>query len=125
MTPNPAGRMIDDIYRSLNQRFLAIATDKSVVMPNHFHCILRIRGDVGADLVSARVSVGSIVGAFKSLTAVTYGKLVQSGLAAPYQDHLWQRNYYDHIIRSVDDYLAIWRYIEQNPKSWKEDCYYE
>ena len=37
---------------------------------------------------------------------------------------IWQRSYYDHIIRSESDYLRIWQYIDTNPAKWAEDEYY-
>ena len=37
---------------------------------------------------------------------------------------LWQRSYYDHIIRNEADYLRIWNYIDTNPVQWREDEYY-
>lgn len=38
---------------------------------------------------------------------------------------LWQRTYYDHIVRDEEDYQRIWSYIETNPAKWEEDQYYE
>lgn len=37
---------------------------------------------------------------------------------------LWQRSYYDHVIRNEQDYLRIWQYIDNNPAGWAEDEYY-
>ena len=37
---------------------------------------------------------------------------------------LWQRDFYDHIIRNETDYLNIWKYIDDNPAKWAEDEYY-
>ena len=37
---------------------------------------------------------------------------------------LWQRGFYDHIIRNEADYLRIWQYIDTNPAKWEEDEYY-
>ena len=37
---------------------------------------------------------------------------------------LWQRSYYDHIVRHDADYLRIWQYIDENPARWAEDEYY-
>ena len=37
---------------------------------------------------------------------------------------LWQRGYYDHIVRSENDFLRIWTYIDNNPLRWELDCYY-
>ena len=38
---------------------------------------------------------------------------------------IFQRSFHDHIIRSEADYQKIWEYIEDNPRRWAEDCYYE
>ena len=37
---------------------------------------------------------------------------------------LWQKSFHDHVIRSEQDYLEIWNYIENNPSKWKDDCFY-
>ncbi|GGP02036.1 hypothetical protein GCM10010992_04810 [Cloacibacterium rupense] len=66
------------------------------------------------------VTVGDIIGAFKSITTVEYIRGVKSLGWPPFNKRLWQRNYYEHIIRND---LAFWRiteYIKNNPKSWEE-----
>ena len=37
---------------------------------------------------------------------------------------IWQRSFYDHVIRNKEDYLHIWKYIDDNPAKWAEDKYY-
>ncbi len=37
---------------------------------------------------------------------------------------IWQRSYYDHVIRNEKDYEKIWEYIDTNVLKWKNDCYY-
>ena len=37
---------------------------------------------------------------------------------------IWQKSFYDHIIRDETDYLRIWDYIEYNPDKWTEDQYF-
>ncbi len=41
-----------------------------------------------------------------------------------YENNVWQRSFYDHIIRDKYDYLKIWNYIDTNEQKWVEDCYY-
>jgi putative transposase len=67
-------------------------------------------------------TVGAIVGAFKSITTHQYIQGVK-GLAWPaFSKRLWQRNYYEHIIRDQADYERIAGYIMDNPLNWdKED----
>lgn len=38
--------------------------------------------------------------------------------------NLFQRSFYDHVIREDDEYLKIWEYIDTNPAKWTEDCFY-
>ena len=38
---------------------------------------------------------------------------------------IWQKSYYDHIVRSEQDFLDIWSYITGNPSEWSDDIYYE
>ena len=38
---------------------------------------------------------------------------------------IWQRSFYDHVIRNEEEYQKIWRYIDENPLKWEEDRFYE
>lgn len=66
-----------------------------------------------------------MVQAFKRHTTVAYSKLVKEGLAPLYEKRVWQRSFYDHIIRSETEYQEIWQYIHDYPLRWMEDIYYE
>lgn len=57
-------------------------------------------------------SVSTIVGQMKRISSKMTGR------------SLWQKGFYDHIIRSGSDYLRIWQYIDENPAKWSEDEYY-
>ena len=50
--------------------------------------------------------------------------LIKLWSAKPPEKKIWQRGYYDRIIRNEADYLRIWQYIDQNPAHWAEDEYY-
>ena len=58
------------------------------------------------------------------MTTNEYINGVKKGLYEPFEKRIWQRSYYDHIIRDEDDYLRIWQYIDENPAKWIEDKYY-
>jgi putative transposase len=60
--------------------------------------------------------LGVIVRAYKA--AVTYRINAMLGFTDP---PIWQRNYYDYIIRNDKDYEAVWNYIETNPRKWIDD----
>src|SRR5204862_539343 len=65
---------------------------------------------------SAPTALGAIVRAFKSISAIQVNRLLDSS-----GQHLWQRNYYDHIIRSEDELNGIREYIYNNPIKWAID----
>ena len=67
------------------------------------------------------MSLAEVVQWFKTMTTNEYiGGVKQMGWA-PFAGKLWQRNYYEHIIRNEDDYHHIRTYIVNNPQRWQED----
>jgi REP element-mobilizing transposase RayT len=108
----------------------ALALDAFVVMPNHVHGIVTIvepEGDVGAhsnaprrhtSLHRAPRSVATFVGGFKG--AVTRRVNALRGTTGT---PVWQRNYYERVIRDEDEFERILWYIEDNPRRWAEDEY--
>jgi REP element-mobilizing transposase RayT len=70
------------------------------------------------------VSLGRIVQAFKSITTVEYIRGVKEQGWTPFSRRLWQRNYYERIIRNEQELQAIRRYIRNNPARWAEDREY-
>ena len=114
---------IESIWNAIPQHFDGVITDEFVVMPNHVHGIVVITRDVGAQhaaplrgLVVQSGSLSAIVRAFKS--AVTREMRLQ-GL---WDDRpLWQRNYYERIIRNDDELERIRHYIKMNPVTWLFD----
>jgi putative transposase len=145
---NDAGKMARDVWDDLSIRYLSIETDAFVVMPNHIHGVIVI---VGAPLVGAHSSVdhdtknragtrpaptqetktvqsyrpvptlGNIVGTFKSITTRLYTEGCRQKNWPPFYGRLWQRNYYEHIIRSEEEMDRIRTYIIENPAKWAED----
>ncbi len=78
---------------------------KYAIMPDHIHLIIEIdNGTMWASSPTNRVA--SIVRSIKTLTTKEIGKPI------------FQRSYYDHIIRNQEDYNEIWEYIENNPRKW-------
>ncbi|WP_421823353.1 transposase, partial [Flavonifractor plautii] len=66
----------------------------------------------------AAAELGRLVGGVKSRSVhLAAGRGLEAG-------RLWQRGYYDHIVRSENDFLRIWTYIDNNPLRWELDCYY-
>lgn len=131
MRPNDIGRMVRAVWGELPQHFPGIGPDEFVVMPNHVHGIILLGSalDVGAPLVGARTgagtrpapTLGSIVGAFKSLSTNGYIRGVKEFGWPAFDGKLWQRNYYEHIIRNEHELNSTREYIENNPLQWALD----
>ena len=81
-------------------------------MPDHIHFIINITER------HAGRSLRDIMQFFKTMTTNDYIKNVKNGKLKPFDKKLWQKSYYDHIIRNQDDYNEKWDYIENNPKSY-------
>lgn len=96
-----------------------IKVDKYVIMPNHIHLIVVI-----AERHAGR-SLQDIMQWIKTMTTNEYMKKVKDGVLEPFDRKLWQKSYYDHIIRNEYDYREIWEYIDTNPLKWEEDCFYD
>lgn len=78
-------------------------------------------GPVGAPLVGARIRLGNIVGAFKSLATTGYVVGVKDKGWPQFRGRLWQRNYYEHVIRDEAALDRIRRYVDDNPARWEFD----
>lgn len=127
MILNDFGQIVSEKWQWLETQYPYIELGAWVVMPNHFHGILVIRDDGGGgspfgdDARSAptpikRKPLGGLIGAFKTVSTKhinllrnTQGQVV------------WQRNYYEHIIRNEREMDRISRYIESNPSQWTDD----
>ena len=92
-----------------------------------------VGADVGAGLVPARrhrqragtrpaPTMGDVVGAYKSLTTNCYIRGVREQNWPPFSGKLWQRDYYDRVIRGEKDLSEIRQYIQDNPAKWHEDA---
>ena len=127
---NAAGQMIEIWWLKLNKKFQTVATDHYIVMPNHFHGIVGAtpRGRPESNGQShegqphgVAPTVGDIVNWYKTMTTNEYIRCVKKFGWSPFPGRLWQRNYYEHIIRDDDDLNRIREYIIYNPAKWDED----
>lgn len=134
MVLNEAGRMVKKWCAELSHKFPDIIMDTYIIMPNHFHAIIINIGDsVGADLcVCPENKTGEHIGSplhrviqwLKTMTTNEYIRGVKSLNWIPFDKKLWQRNYYEHIIRNEKAYDKIAEYILSNPHNWVNDDYY-
>ena len=117
---NTFGDIAKQTWLELPLHTNGIRVDKFVVMPNHFHGIVVIEnGCVGAGSKPARTPVTEAIRQFKTFSA----RKINQMRGTPGKP-VWQRGFYDHIIRSEPDYLRVWSYIDTNPAKWAEDEYY-
>jgi REP-associated tyrosine transposase len=141
MRLSEAGEMVATLWDGLAARFSGVEIDQFVVMPNHLHGILVLDADavdttterattrvaptdgdlVGAPLVGAPARLGDVVGAFKSLATVGYIAGVKTRGWPEFRSRLWQRNYYEHVIRDEGAFNRIRRYVDENPAHWDFD----
>jgi len=66
-------------------------------------------------------TIGDMIAAFKSITTVEYTRGVKNNNWQQFNKKLWQRNYWEHIIRNDDEYHHINKYISDNPQKWATD----
>lgn len=91
-------------------------------MPYRFYAIIIIKR-ARADIESAP-TVSEIMQSFKRHSTIEYINLVKQRLLPPFEKHIWQRSFHDHIIRCDKDYQKIWEYIDTNSMKWEQDCFY-
>lgn len=122
MCLNNFGKIVEQEWLKTKEVRKNIDLDYYVIMPNHFHGILIIEFNVGAIRRIAPTttlqpnSLGSIIGQFKSIVTKRIRKLSSNNKLK-----IWQRNYYEHIIRNENDLFYTRKYIEQNPLKWELD----
>jgi putative transposase len=120
MLPNRFGRIVQETWHELPDHYPRTNLDCFTLMPNHVHGVLALVDPVGAGLRPARVqiqhSLSEIIRAFKGFSARAIAELDPSLRSA-----VWQRGFYDHIIRNADDLANVRRYIHQNAARWEFD----
>lgn len=103
------GEIVDHAISEIPVHYANIVVDRYVVMPNHIHMILVVR-DGGRTMCAPTIS--RVIRMLKEAVTKRAGTPI------------WQRSYYDHVIRNEQDYLRIAQYIDTNPEKWREDEYY-
>jgi putative transposase len=139
---NDAAQMIQAIWDQLPEHYPSVETDAFVIMPNHVHGIIALVG-VGAcaDIQSGGqpqgvaptndprpkhdavhvLSMADTVHRFKTLTTKRYVDGVKQFDWSRFESRLWQRNYFEHVIRNEDSLNRIREYILDNPARWEFD----
>ena len=108
------GEIAEKGIKGIEEHYNNVFTDNYVIMPNHIHLIISIDeneyDDDGRTMCAPTVS--RIMKQFKEFVTKQIG------------ENIWQKSFYDHIIRDENDYKTKWEYIENNPNRWSEDELY-
>jgi putative transposase len=136
MVLNEYGNVANKFWEWLSKQYVHVSLDEFIVMPNHLHGIIVInddcRGEVSSPLLKTdnyikmggvipplrKRTLGQIIGYFKYQTTKQIN-IIRNTPGFP----IWQRNYYEHVIRNERELNAIREYIIYNPMKWDEDEY--
>ncbi len=146
MILNDAGKMIEKWYFELENKYPDKKCHEMIVLPNHFHCIIENapkmdahvgaspRGPDNADDPNNpnqpqygpnnnkyNATIGDAMDWFKTMTTNEYIRGVKNINWTPFNKKLWQRNYWEHIIRNERSFQTISKYIINNPSKWGDD----
>ena len=113
---NSFGRLVAETWREQVEATPGSSTDEWIVMPNHFHAIVLIEEEEGGSRAAPTRPLGTIVNAFKTVSA----KRINQTRNTPGRP-VWQRNYFEHIVRTDGELDRIRDYIRQNPAKWEID----
>ncbi len=110
-----SGIVINNCWQRIPDRFPGVYLDEFVIMPNHFHGIIII-----SDETKSVIPLGKIIAYFKYASTKNFRLL--GGVSF---GRLWQRGYHDHVIRNETDLKRIREYIQNNPRKWHLDRYFD
>ncbi|MFB0525412.1 MAG: transposase [Phycisphaerae bacterium] len=113
MILNDAGKIIGRWWNELKNKYANIEIDEYVIMPNHCHGIINI--------VGTGRPIYKMVQWFKTMTSNEYIRNVKQNHWEPFEGKLWQRNYYEQIVRDEISLRRIREYIVNNPYQWQKD----
>ncbi len=121
----PAGLMISTTWHEIPAHYRGVDVDAFVVMPNHVHGIIVIQ-DLGRPqgVATTALSLGDVVHRFKTMTTRRYSEGVHRSGWSRFDERLWQRNYFERVVRDDGELNMIRQYILSNPAKWEEDQEY-
>ena len=112
MNLNELGNIVRAHWQDLEKHHPNVEIDESIVMPNHLHGIISLDGRSDDRLKS----ISEIIRGFKTFSARRINKILDRK-GTP----IWQRNYYERIVRTEDELENVRHYIINNPMNWDTD----
>lgn len=116
---NRLGRAVEEYWRGLPAKYPELELFDFVVMPNHFHALVRIHFRE----TNHAHHLGFLMSRFKGGTSFIYGKMRRAGEVEDIGEQLWQRDYWDDLVTSEAEFKAWQKYIRENPAKWSSDRY--
>jgi putative transposase len=122
---NRLGLLVKRCWRWLPHRYPYVKLDRWVIMPNHLHGIVVIADEdlcrggsrtAPTAVVPRRKALGRLIGAFKTASTKEINKIMNTPGA-----RIWQRSFYDHVMRNETELGLIRQYIFNNPLKWHLD----
>ncbi len=99
------GKIVKESINKIEQVYPTVSVNNYVVMPNHIHLLLQIHYD------GVMPNISTVIQQFKGYVTKKLG-------FSP-----WQKLFHDHVVRDLNDYDRIYRYISSNPIVWHHDCF--
>jgi len=112
MRVSPAGLMVSAWWSELGRRFSEATPLEIEVMPDHIHGIIEL------DSGRTGPALPGVLGWFKSMTTNEYIRGVRAARWPSFSRKLWQRGYYEHVVRDEDDLARVREYMHDNPLKW-------
>ena len=105
------GIIVDNAIKAIESHYDTVIVDSYVIMPNHIHLMISIDNNKN---IGRMVSAPTVIGSLKRYVSKEIGF------------SMWQKSFYDHIIRNEEDYINHLQYIDENPRKWLigKDEYY-
>lgn len=97
-----AGKTVEHFINDISKHYNDASVVDFVIMPNHVHMIIKTSG----------ADIKTVIGQFKRLVSKECG------------ESIWQKSFYDHIIRNEEDFVEKLQYIKDNPMKWETDDLY-
>ena len=105
----PCGKIVKEQLQLIEIRFQGVTVEDYVIMPDHIHAVIFLRGKAGG--ASPSPTLDDVICAFKSLTSRSCKQ--KHGI-----EKMFQRSFAEHIVRDREDYETRRKYIYENPKRW-------
>ncbi len=129
IVPTQLGNKVVESFKKVETLNENVRIEKFVLMPNHIHAIIIIENTEPVEMIEkqyafqiaerrGRRSLQGLIKDFKSVTTRYYKKNFGTN------ESLWQKSFYDEVIKSYQQYENVWNYINENPYKWNEDDYF-